>query len=128
MQILYDKIEHQTCKNISQRYGVNENLIKNMYKKATLGEIFKQTLKRIQAGKEGNRWEECIDIIEKHLRGFDRKSLELFEKLSTLDFEIKGVFRQADFRVETKDVIQQANYPVSLYPDISKNVQERILR
>ena len=128
MQILYNKIKNQTCKNISQRYGVNETLMKNMYAKATFGDNFKQTLKEIQSSKEENGWGKCIGIIGRNLRDFDSKSLEIFEKLSTLDFEIKGVFRQVDYRVETKGGNQETKYPLSLCPDISKPVQESILR
>ena len=66
-----------------------------------------------------------MDKIYQELRDFDNKSLEVFEMLQAIDFEIKGVFRQIEYRIEAKSDDKIAKLPNSA---VSKQSQEKILR
>ena len=123
MHNLYDNIKKQICENLSRRCGAEETLMKMVYEKESLGEIIKKYLKNIQdvfrghsaVEKEEKRIEVYVEKINGYLRDYESKWLEIFHKISMIDFEIKGVFRQAKL-------------PVRSSPDISNTIQERILR
>ena len=66
-----------------------------------------------------------MDKIYQELRDFDNKSLEVFEMLQAIDFEIKGVFRQIEYRIEAKSDDKIAKLPNSA---VSKQSQDKILR
>ena len=80
--------------------------MKRMYADAGLGESILKDVEVIQ---------EYFEKINRSLVDYESKSLEIFDSLSMIDFEIKGVLRQAQ-------------YPVSSMPDISKALQDSILR
>ena len=80
--------------------------MKRMYDDAGPGESILKNVKVIQ---------ENIEKINKSLIDYASKSLEIFDSLSMINFEIKGVLRQVKF-------------PVASEPDISKDLQDSILR
>ena len=125
MQNLFDRVEEETCASVSQRYGVNGSLLKKIYAKISLREILVQTLKSSLNRKDGDCREDCMDKMYRELRDFDNKSLAVFEMLQAIDFEIKGVFRQIEYRIEAKSDDKIAKLPNSA---VSKQSQEKILR
>lgn len=115
------RIEEQTRESLSLIYGKEENLMRMMFVSEVLVASIKRKCVKINKTFQGATerpkydWGHCTcEEINRSLRAYEIKSRKIFENLSMIDFEIKGVFRQAE-------------YAVSPSPDISRSVQKKIL-
>lgn len=116
-----ERIEEQTRESLSLIYGKEENLMRMMFVFEVLAASIKRKCVNINNTFQGAIKRSKYDLdqyivedINGSLRAYEIKSRKIFENLSMIDFEIKGVFRQAE-------------YAVSPSPDISRSVQKKIL-
>ena len=122
LRYLCMETEAQICQNLSSRCNVKENIIKKALQKARLDEAIKENFEKIpdihvfqqSATDTEGVCKAYVAKIKDHLDDFEDKIIEKFRIISMIDFELNGVFRQANLQTGPS-------------PDISKTLQTRIL-